>query len=144
VTPDDIKLNVLRAEQAGLVRSYFPNGSSVECFLDRCCYCRHNIDDPNNPKPGSLSPPYNCCEWGVSDRIYDTMATSRYGYGTSFHPPEDVVVEDLTTRCLRFTHKDDKDGHLNDPPPPDAKGQMMLGDDDIPQEKAVAAREVPA
>jgi hypothetical protein len=127
------------AEANGLIRFYFANGSEWSGFEARCDKCRHFIDDPENPKPGKVTPPHNCCAWGVLDRIYESMATGRYGYGTSYHPPEDAEVVRLNPACKRFTHKDDENGEFRDPPKPDCPGQLVLGESDVPVEKSPSA-----
>lgn len=119
------KANCERAEAAGLVRAYFPNGTAFMLFEERCEQCRHFIDDLHNPKPGRLEPPFNCCKWGVLDRIYEASATDRYGYGKSYHQPEDMEPGGCPPECKRWTAKDDDDPS-REPPRPDVPGQMML------------------
>jgi hypothetical protein len=125
----DVHLNVLRAEQAGLVRAYFPNGNAFDCFYATCETCVHYTDDMDNPKPGRLAPPFNACKWGVLDRILYYMAVPKYGYGTTYHPPEDMGLYDgHFPECKRYWPKGDNDDNANHPPPPDCPGQMFLGD----------------
>jgi len=55
-----VSLNILKAERDGLTKVYFPNGTTFEMFRDQCFDCRHHIDDMDNPKPATLTPPPPC------------------------------------------------------------------------------------
>ena len=130
-TQQDISLRVLQAEQAGLVRVYFPNGTTYDGFYEQCERCHHCIDDRDDPKPPRLTPPFNTCRWGVLDRIIHSMGyPEMYGYGTSFHSPEDMrLIDEMWPECNRFyPRSDDNDPSINHPPPPDCKGQLTFSD----------------
>lgn len=135
LTKADIELNVLNAKRAGLVDIYFSNGSEFDGWLSRCFECRHHLEPPDDIRVPKITPPYAVCAWGVLDRIYHEMAMGRYGYGTSFHPPEDVEMERrIYPTCKRYTHRDDSDPG-RDPPKPDVPGQMMLGEAVVIEER---------
>jgi hypothetical protein len=124
-----------RALAEGLMRVYFPNGTSYMDFECNCGNCRHFIEDQENIKPPKLEPPHNICSWGVLDRIVHCMAVSPYGYGTSFHHPDDMeIVDEFWPRCKRFTPRG-YGGDDRDPPTPDAPGQLTFGEIDVPVEQ---------
>jgi hypothetical protein len=117
----------------GLVFYCPSNGTEGDIFEERCEQCRHFIDDREDPKPPRLERPFVTCKWGVRDRLltamwhdrdhisnwYDAADLTRYGLNGELLCP---------ARCLRFTHEDDRDGERRDPPPPDCRGQMFLGE----------------
>ena len=76
----DADANCKQAERNGLVCAYFTNGSAWEYFLARCFVCHHH----------QLPDGYDGCAWKIIERINGAMDNSRYGYGTSYHPPEDI------------------------------------------------------
>lgn len=114
----------------GLLHYRPSNGSEFSCIESRCAVCRHNIDDRDNPQPGSLNPPYQCCSWGILDRFYIQM-WGGYSNIANWFDPKDLTHEG---RCLRFTHRNDPDGELRDPSPTPDPAQMTFSDLNVPIE----------
>jgi hypothetical protein len=124
----------------GLIHYRPSNGAEFRYFESRCEDCRHFIDDHENPKPGQLERPFATCSWGVLDRIYVQMWSST-DHISNWFDPADISTRDVNGKyicpaeCKRFTHKDERDGELREPPKPDCEGQMFFGDLDIPVER---------
>jgi len=119
-------------EREGLVHYTPSNGAEGDLFFSQCEECRHNIDDPDNPRPGSLTPPYQTCAWGVSDRLYVQMLESRDHTCMWFDP--DDIKRGCPATCRRFTPRDYSLGD-RDPAPPPCPGQMSFDDLDTPVER---------
>ncbi len=115
----------------GLIHYRPSNGTEGGMFMERCEDCRHCKDNPEDPKPPKLTAPYELCAYGVLDRVVTQMFES-YGHISTWFDPADLndKLEDGSPRCpaecKRFTHRDDPNGALRDPPRPDCEGQMFL------------------
>jgi hypothetical protein len=118
----------------GLVRYRPSNGTEFRMFRSHCDNCRHCIDSEDDPKPGSLTPPFQCCSWGVLDRLYQQM-WSKHDHISNWFNPLDLKPECPAT-CLRFTHRNDPEDESRNPPPPSDPAQMTFADLDIPVEAA--------
>lgn len=132
----------------GLVQYHPSNGTEFyDYFIPRCEVCRHYIDNPDNPLPGKLQPPYAACAHGVLDRLLVQQVESRDHISMWFDPADLSRYDESGTLCCpaickRFTHKDDSDGASRDPAPRDCPGQMTFDDINIPIEKTAEHRKL--
>lgn len=107
----------------GLIHYVPSNGIEGRMFERQCDRCRHDTDDGESPP--RLTVPGKLCMWAIKDRLFasgwcDSDSSARW------YSPDDLDASTYPARCRRFTSKDDDDGALRDPPPPDCVGQMML------------------
>jgi hypothetical protein len=108
---------------------YFPsNGTEFGIFESHCNRCRHY-----NPDADYGNHEDKACTWGILDKILNAQIED-YDTINAWFDPAHITREAkdgsliCPADCLKFTHKNDGDGPLRDPPPKDAAGQMELGE----------------
>lgn len=119
----------------GLIHYRPSNGTEGRMFEGRCEDCRHHRADGDDLVMPKLIPPYGRCAFGILDRITMQQMGAPDDSSVNWFDPADLE-DGCPATCKRFTDRNDPNGELRDPTPPDCIGQMMLGEMlDVPERK---------